>query len=214
MTITLILVLLTCLISYQAFNNPSMKQQLLFYPVAVKGQGELYRFLSHGLVHSNWTHLLVNMYVLYIFGEYIEFQFSRLFGEVMGRIAFLLFYLSAIIVASIPSYFRHQDNRYYRALGASGATSAVVFAFVVFNPWEWFLFPPLPAIIFAVAYLLYSSYMDKRGSDNIGHNAHFWGAVYGLAFLFVSMAALKPAWLQSIFYNLLQGPSLPPFLGG
>lgn len=214
MSITLILVGMTCLISYQAFNNPAMKQQLLFYPVAVKESGQLFQFLTHGFVHANWTHLLVNMYVLYIFGEYIEFQFSGLFGEVMGRIAFLLFYLSAIVVASIPSYFRHQDNRHYRALGASGATSAMVFAYVLFNPWGWFLIPPLPAIIFGIAYLWYSSYMDKKGTDNIGHNAHFWGAVYGLVFLVVAMSALQPDWLNAIFAELLKGPTPPPFFGG
>lgn len=214
MSITLILVAMTCLISYQAFNNPSMKQQLLFYPVAVKSEGQLFRFLSHGFVHANWTHLLVNMYVLYIFGEYIEFKFAGLFGEVGGRIAFLLFYLSAIIAASIPSYFRHQDDRSYRALGASGATSAMVFCYVLFNPWGWFLFPPLPAIIFGIAYLWYSSYMDKQGTDNIGHNAHFWGAVYGLVFLLVSMAVLQPGWISDILTQLLKGPTPPPFFGG
>lgn len=211
MSITLILVVMTGIISYQAFNNPSMKQQLLFYPVAVKEQGQLFRFLSHGFVHSNWTHLLVNMYVLYIFGEYCEFRFSLLFGEVGGRIAYLLFYLTAIIAASIPSYLRHQGNRYYRALGASGATSAIVFTYVLFNPWNWFLFPPLPAIIFGIAYLWYSNYMDKKGGDNIGHNAHFWGAVYGLVFIVVSIFAINPAAFQEIVANLMSGPTPPPF---
>lgn len=206
MTITLILVLLTCLISYQAINNPAMKQQLTLYPYAIKENKEYFRFLTSGLVHSGWMHLIVNMYVLYIFGEYIEQAFGKIFGEVMGRIAFLLFYLSAIVVSSLPDYFRYQNNRFYSALGASGATSAIVFAFVLFNPWEWFIFPPLPALLFAIAFLWYSSYLDKKGADNIAHNVHFWGAIYGLFFLIVSIAILQPSLFDVIFSKLLQGP--------
>jgi len=97
-------------------------------------------------------------------------------------------------------------------VGASGATSALVFAFILFDPWQWFLFPPLPALLFGVAYLWYSSYMDKRGMDNIGHNAHFWGAVYGIVFTLISAALLRPEMLNAFLVQLLKGPSAPPFL--
>ncbi|HMN88618.1 MAG TPA: rhomboid family intramembrane serine protease [Saprospiraceae bacterium] len=211
MSLTLALIILTALVSLQAFNSSVVSGKLLFYPSWMNRHGEWYRFLTHGFVHANWEHLLVNMYVLYLFGEFTEAQFEALFGVGLGRMLFVVFYTSAIVIASIPSYFKHQHNPSYRAVGASGATSALVFAYVLFNPWGWFLFPPLPAILFAVGYLWYSSYMEKRGMDNIGHNAHFWGSVYGVIFLIVTAAALRPELLFYFVGMLLSGPTPPPF---
>ncbi len=210
MNFTVVLLIMTGIISYQAFSNPAMRQKLLFYPTAIQGQGEWYRFISSGFVHADWGHLIVNMYVLYLFGSTVEAYFGQIFGPGPGRIIFILFYVSAIAVANIPSYFRHKDNAYYRALGASGATSALVFIYVVFQPLKWFLYPPQPAIFFGIVYLLHSSYMDKKGMDNIGHNAHFWGAVYGLAFI-VSVAMLYEPRLLNIFIERLLSPQGPPF---
>ena len=212
MNFNLVLVIMTGIISYQAFNNPAMKQKLLFYPYSTHKNGEWYRFLTSGFVHADWTHLLVNLFVLYQFGKIVEYYFENLiFGQGLGKIVFILFYLSAIVVSSIPTYFQHQENAYYRALGASGATSAVVFVFILFHPWEWFIFPPLPAILFGIGYLWYSSYMDKQGRDNIGHNAHLWGAVYGLVFV-ISIALLyKPELLNLFIDQLLVGPGMPNF---
>ncbi|MCB0635661.1 MAG: rhomboid family intramembrane serine protease [Lewinella sp.] len=212
LSLTLIIVIMTGLISYQAFNNPEMRAKLMFRPVDIKNHGEYYRFITSGFIHADWGHLLVNMYVLYVFGEQIEQIFtSLLFGPVYGRIAYIGFYLTAIIVANIPSYFRHQDNYGYSALGASGATSALVFAIILFIPWEWFLFPPLPAILVAVTFLWYSSYMDKRGADNIGHNAHFWGAVYGLLFIIVASWLMQPSLIGYFIDQLAAGPKAPNF---
>lgn len=211
MSFTLILVIMTAFISYQAINNPAMKQQLSFYPYAVKKNGELFRFLSHGLVHADWNHLIINMIVLYQFGEVAESLFGLLFGRTFGGLAFLLFYFSAIIFASIPDYFKHQDNQYYHAVGASGATSALVFIYILLDPWNWFLFPPLPAILLGIGYLMYSSYMAKRGGDNIGHNAHLYGALYGLVFGLSSFALFQPELLYNFVGILLEGPRLPTF---
>lgn len=210
-TVTLLIVGLTVLISYQAFGNNLMKNKLLFRPASIKEFGELYRFLTHGLIHANWEHLLINMYVLFMFGEFLETRvFNMIFGPTTGRIVFVLFYFSAVVVASIPSYFKHQENGYYAALGASGATSALVFAYILANdPWQWFIFPPLPAILLAIGYLWYSSYMEKRGIDNIGHDAHFWGAVYGLVFTVVTFAYFSPERLEYFVNAFLKGPSLP-----
>lgn len=213
MNLTLILVIMTGIISYQAFENTSMRNKLLFHPASVKEFGEYYRFLTHGFVHANWQHLLINLFVLYQFGEVIESIFAspKVFGPTFGRILYVLLYLTAIVLASIPSYFKHQDNQYYSALGASGATSALVFAYILFNPWGWFLFPPLPAILFGVAYLWYSSYMSKRGVDNIGHDAHFWGAVYGAAFTIGAVLVFRPSIVTNFINVLLAGPEPPPF---
>ena len=212
MSLTLILVIMTAIISYQAFNNPAMRQKLIFNPAVVRERGEWYRFLTHGFIHANWMHLIVNMYVLWIFGEVIErFFVSAVFGRGLGYIMYLLLYLSAIVVAAIPAYIRHAGNFHYNALGASGATSALVFAYILLDPWQWFLFPPLPALLVGILYLWYSSYMDKRGGDNIAHDAHFWGAVYGLAFTVASAIIFRPELLQYFVDALMQGPSAPQF---
>lgn len=207
MSITLIIIILTALVSYQANNNPSMHAQLMFRPSSIKNGGEWYRFLTHGFVHSNqtWLHLLINMYVLWIFGETVEAWFGLIFGFNLGKIAYLLFYLSAIVVASIPNYFRHQDNYSYAAVGASGATSAVIMAFIIYQPWSMlllFFIIPIPAILAGVLFLFYSSYMDKKGVGNIDHNAHFWGAIYGVAFVLISLVTLRPDLLEVFIYKL------------
>lgn len=211
MSVTLILVILIGFISYQAFEKPSMKSQLCFYPVAIKGRGEWYRFLTHGFVHGSWMHLGINLFVLYQFGEIAEYVFGEIFGGLFGKVMFVVFYLSAVIVASIPSYFKHQNNAGYSAVGASGATSALVFIYVFLLPWEWFVFPPLPAILLAVGYLWYSSYMDKQGRDNIGHNVHFWGAIFGIFFIVISAQAFKPELIDSFLNQLLSGPKPHPW---
>lgn len=212
MSFTLLIVIMTGIISYQAFSNISMKQRLIFHPYSVKQNNEFYRFISHGFIHGSWGHLLINLFVLYQFGEVVEQVFVQyVFGPNFGRLAFLIFYVSSVIVSSIPSYFKNQDNSYYASLGASGATSALVFVYILLDPWQWFIFPPLPAIILAVAYIAYSSYMSRRGGDNIAHDAHMWGALYGLVFALVSFAVFNPLLLENFVARLLEGPSMPAF---
>jgi membrane associated rhomboid family serine protease len=161
MSLTLVFLILTSLISYQAFENREMRSKLLFHPASVREFGQYYRFVTNGFVHADMTHLIVNMWVLYQFGTIMEKFFIREFGPLLGRFSFILLYLGGIIASSIPAYLKHSKNTYYSSLGASGGTSAIVFGFVLLGPWNWFLFPPLPAILFAIAYLWYSSYMDN-----------------------------------------------------
>jgi len=177
---------LTILLSWQANQNPSFKRKLIFYPYNVKRDGEFYRFITGGLIHADWMHLIVNMVVLYLFGRHVEYYFLVQFGAV-GWFLYPLLYFMAIPLASTYSYIKHHDNAYYMALGASGAVSAVLYSFILFMPLEplrLLIFPffPIPAVIMGLLYLLYSSYMAKRGSDNIGHDAHFYGAVFGFLF--------------------------------
>ena len=211
LSITLIIIIITCVISYQAFNNPEMKAKLLFRPVDAQ-RGEWYRFLSSGLIHADFMHLLINMYVLFVFGEVVEQIFTKIiFGDVWGRLAYIAFYMSAVVISSIPTYLRHQDNYAYSALGASGATSAIVFAFIITNPWSGLtlLFLPffsIPALILGIVYIWYSSYMDKRGMDNIGHNAHLTGAIYGVVFTILAALLFQPFYLRMMLQNLMGGP--------
>ena len=119
--------------------------------------------------------------------------------------------MSAVVISSIPTYLRHQDNYAYSALGASGATSAIVFAFIITNPWSGLtlLFLPffsIPALILGIVYIWYSSYMDKRGMDNIGHNAHLTGAIYGVVFTILAALLFQPFYLRMMLQNLMGGP--------
>ncbi len=210
-SLTIIIIIITVLISYQAFERMDIKQKLMFIPTDVARNNTFSRFITSGFVHADWAHLGINMYVLYIFGEFAERTYLALFGEAMGRVYFLLLYLGAIVIANLPSYIKHQNNYSYAALGASGGTSAIVFTFIIFLPWEWFIFPPLPAVLFGIGYLWYSSYMSKRNLDNIGHDAHFWGAVFGFVFTLALIAIFRADVLPGLLDRLMEGPSIPNF---
>jgi membrane associated rhomboid family serine protease len=187
--ITLIIVIVTCLVSIGGFSNHKLIDDLIFYPPAVKYK-QYYRFITHGFIHADVAHLAFNMIALYSFGDNLEnvFSFSCVFGH-MGKVFFLLLYLTALIVASLPDYFRYKDVYHFRSLGASGAVSAVVFSMLVFFPQlpVGLIFLPvrIPGYIFAVVYLAITVYLDRRGGGNINHSAHFWGAAYGVVFTLV-----------------------------
>ena len=120
----------------------------------------------------------------------------------IGATGFLVFYLSAIVVAILPSYLRHLHDARYRSLGASGGVAAVLFASILFNPWsKLIIFPiplPIPAILFAVLYVGYSIWMDRRGGDNINHSAHLVGGAYGIAFTLVAIPESLGHFLRQI----------------
>jgi len=160
-----------------------------------------YRFISHALIHGDWMHLLVNMFVLLSFGQAVESYFTIFFG-IKGKYLFALLYLGGIALSSTPSFGRYKSDPYYRAVGASGAVSAVVFASILIQPLSpiRFVFLPvdIPAFIFGGMYLAYSAYMSKKGADNIGHDAHFWGAVFGMVFT----AILKPTLLMGFINQI------------
>lgn len=182
MSQTIIIIILTALMSFSAFNNHKLYSDLILYPPAVN-RGQYYRFLTSGFIHADMQHLLFNMLTFYFFGEAIE----NLLNAYVGKWAFLTLYLGAIIVSDIPSYLKNRNNAGYASLGASGGVSAIVFAFIIFAPWAWFTFPPVPAIVFGIGYMWYSIYMGKKGNDNINHDAHLWGALFGIAYIFISM---------------------------
>lgn len=199
---------LTILLSYQANTDASFKQKMIFYPYAIKRRGEFYRFLTGGLIHADWLHLGMNMYVLFMFGQLAEFYFMSQFGA-LGWFLYPAMYFLAIPIAETYSYVKHHDNAYYMSLGASGAVSAVVFASILFNPLAEMgiiLIPFfIPGFIMGTLYLIYSNVMAQRASDNIGHNAHFYGAVFGLLFpamfkpkLFIHFLDQIQQWLSNL----------------
>jgi membrane associated rhomboid family serine protease len=207
MSITLVIVVMTCLISYQGFNNAEFFNQLKFWPFVVKREKEYYRFLTSGFLHGSWTHLLVNMFVLYSFGSVIEEYFNIMFGPLKGRIFYLLLYLLAVVASDLPTYAKRKDTPYYASIGASGAVSALLFAYILIAPWSQMLLYaiiPVYSIIAGVAYLFYSSWASRNAADNVNHDAHFYGAVFGFLFTIV----LKPSLFTSFLEQLMQ----PPFL--
>jgi membrane associated rhomboid family serine protease len=191
---TYLIIGFTCLVSIPAFTNERMMNNMVFYPARMKDGKELYRFFTHGVIHADFMHLIFNMLTLYFFGPYIE--------SILGRFPFLILYITAFIAASLFDFFKHRDNYQYRSLGASGAVSAVLFVTIIVSPWaaEICLFGVLclPNIIFGVAYIIYCTYMDKRGGDNVAHNAHLWGGLYGFAFAAITRMDLLKGFLQQI----------------
>lgn len=203
MSITLIIIAVTAIVSYLAFKDYNLQNKLLLWPARMKGNvQEYYRFITSGFVHADMPHLIFNMITLYFFGDILEQFIVALKGK---SIYMIIMYLSAIVVSSIPSYFKHTDHYGYRSLGASGGVSALVFGMVYVAPWEnlyLFMILPVPAILFAVLYLAYCIYLDKKNSDNINHNAHLWGSIYG----FIYMLLIIDPTRGQLFINQLLNP--------
>ena len=184
--ITVIIIAITCIVSILCFNGTLNGNKLIFNAYQVWHRKEWYRMLTSGMIHSGWGHLFFNMLTLYFFGRVVEQYFSAAFGGVLGTVLYVVLYVSALAISSLGDLVKYRDNWNYNALGASGAVSAVLFASILFAPKMGiyiYLIPiPVPGYIFAPLYLLYCWYMAKRNMDNIGHTAHFWGAVYGILF--------------------------------
>lgn len=184
--LTVIIIAITCIVSILCFNGTLNGNKLIFNAYQVWHRKELYRMLTSGMIHSGWGHLFFNMLTLYFFGRVVEQYFSAAFGGVLGTVLYVVLYVSALAISSLGDLVKYRNNWNYNALGASGAVSAVLFASILFAPKMGiyiYLIPiPVPGYIFAPLYLLYCWYMAKRNMDNIGHTAHFWGAVYGILF--------------------------------
>ncbi|MBX2930979.1 MAG: rhomboid family intramembrane serine protease [Chitinophagaceae bacterium] len=194
MSITLIIIIITAAISFSAFNNQKIVNDLIFYPPAITEQNQWYRFITCGFIHADLVHLAFNMLSLYMFGEAVENNFQYIF-HTKGNILYLLLYFSALIICLLPTYFKHKNDVYYRSLGASGAVSAVVFVGMFLFPTAKigiFILPPfIPGFIFAPLYLLISWQLAKKGADNINHSAHIWGALYGIVFFMIACYTLS-----------------------
>jgi membrane associated rhomboid family serine protease len=206
---TYILIAFTALISITAFRNQEWFSKLQFNAYQVYHRKEVHRLLTHGFLHANWTHLIVNMLVLYFFGPIVEQIMRQVLNDSMqawSMLIFMFFYFAAIIVATLVSLYKNKDNVWYNSVGASGAVSAVIFFYIFFNPWEKIYFYgilPVPGIIMGVLYLIYGHYMSRKGTDNVNHDAHIVGALFGFIFpLFINYH------LISIFVNKLLSFSL------
>lgn len=197
--ITYAILFLTVGFSLYAMNNPEIKYKYIFHPYSINHFNQHYRFLSHAFLHGDYIHLAFNMYALWMFGPIVEKGvLPILLGESgepdkkLGMVFYILLYTGAIYASSISEYFKNKNNTHYTSLGASGAVNALIFSYITCLPMSQlgFFFIPMPAWVFGVLYLGISYYLSKRRTgnnsvDNIGHEAHFWGAIYGIVFTLI-----------------------------
>jgi membrane associated rhomboid family serine protease len=212
--ITYAILFLTIGFSVYAMNNPEIKYKYIFHPYSINHYNQHYRFLSHAFLHGDYLHLAFNMYALWMFGPIVEKQVLPLLlgglGEPnakLGMAFYILLYTGAIYASSISEYFKNKNNTHYTSLGASGAVNALIFSFITCSPMSQlgFFFIPMPAFVFGILYLGISYYLSKRrtGSDSvdrIGHEAHFWGAMFGIVFTLV-LGMLN----QEVYFRLIKG---------
>ena len=201
---TIILIAITVAISYAAFKSPKLMDQLQFNASKIYYKKEYHRLITHAFIHANWEHLFVNMIVLFSFGLAIEKYFEFNFGS-LNILYYLLLYFGGILVSNLYALFKYRNNYYYNSVGASGAVSAVLFAAIFFDPWNMIYFfgiLPIPGIVFAILYLVYSYQMGKKQNDNVAHDAHFLGALYGFIFPIILNPALFGEFIDKLFRTI------------
>ncbi|MBL7111507.1 MAG: rhomboid family intramembrane serine protease [Bacteroidales bacterium] len=185
---TIFIIIITVAVSVLAFYQDGIMSRLLFNPYQVFHRKEIHRMITHGFLHADWVHLAINMIVLYSFGRNVEAWMGQLKVEGLINnplIVYGILYFGGIIISSLITLFRHRNNIHYNSVGASGAVSAVIFTSIFFSPLDRIYFfgvVPIPGILFGVIYLIYCSYMSRKSTDNINHDAHFAGAVFGFVF--------------------------------
>jgi membrane associated rhomboid family serine protease len=203
MSLVLIIIGITVLISFSVENKPEQKEKMLFIPNLIKHNGEYHRMISSIFIHADLNHLVFNMISLYFLGNLFEQQMVQIYGVQLGSVNFILLYLLGGIASEIYPFIRHQDDPYYRSLGASGAVSAVIFAAIFWNPtmdlYLFFIPVPIPAYIFGPIYLAFEYFAMKRGTTNIAHDAHIGGALFGILFILLLNPNKGLEFFQTIF---------------
>ena len=211
MSITLIIIIVTVIVSIFAFRSQKIMDDLIFYPTAITEQNQYYRFVTYGFINADISHLFFNMYAFYLFGGACENSFENIFGN-YGKTFYLLMYFLALIACVIPDFNKHKTNPGYRSLGASGAVSAVVFAYILFQPLQGIglLFIPIfiPGFLFGIIFLVVSYFLGKKGGSRINHSAHIWGAIFGVVFLLIFSELFSTYPLLDNFINSVKGLDL------
>jgi membrane associated rhomboid family serine protease len=189
--VTVIVIAVNVLFSMKGFNDYSFFEKYKFNTGAVR-RGEQIRVLTSGFLHVNTSHLFFNMLTLYFFAAIVV--------GLLGTVSFLIIYLGSLILGNLLSFYFHKDDYNYTAVGASGAVSGILYSAILLQPgmslYMFFIPIPIPAYIFGIGYLLYSIYGMRAQNDNIGHDAHFGGAIGG----YVITLAMAPVLFQT---NLL-----------
>jgi membrane associated rhomboid family serine protease len=201
--ITYTLLALIVLFSVYCFNDRQAMHKYLFHPYSIYHNREHYRFLTHAFIHGDFMHLAFNGLALFSFGTAIENHFfPQLFGEQLGKLYYIILFTGGIYAASVTEYLRNKKNPDYSSLGASGAISSVLFCFIIIQPQAVIslFFLPIKGWLVGILLLGVSFYLIRRKktssySDNISHESHFWGAMFGIAFI----AVLKPVLIKNFF---------------
>lgn len=199
--LTYLIIGTTVIISFICFGRHELVNRFSFNAYAILKRKEIHRLVTHGFIHADMAHLFFNMFSFYFFGVYMESVFTQIGFSPWG---FIGLYFGGMIFASLFDMIKYRDNVYYQSIGASGAVSAILFSSIIFNPWGsilLFAVIPVPGIIFGVLYIIYCQYMAKRAADNVNHNAHFWGAIFGLIYPII----LKPSLIFLFFNQLTKG---------
>ena len=189
------------LVTYVAWKKPELHAKLMLNPYQTVQQKQYWRLLTSGFVHNNPMHLFLNLFTLFFFGAAIERIFNVYFPQV-GALLFILLFVTAVIVANVPTLIKHRNNPHYNSLGASGGVSALVLAFVLFDPLRdlcLYAIICLPGYILGAIFIVYSIIMGKRGRDNINHDAHLWGAIYGVVFVLLLRPSTIQTFIDSVF---------------
>ena len=192
MPLLLPIIVVTACISIYAMKRPEVLRKMMLSPYKVVHDNAYYRILSHGFIHADGMHLAINLFVLWEFGSVVEMEFGA---------GFPFLYFGAIIAASIPAIVKHKNNISYNSLGASGAVSAVLMAFIVAHPSHTlllFFVIPIPAILAGLLFFIFERSMQKRGGTGIAHDAHIYGAGFGLIYALIK----DPNGLSNMFSAL------------
>jgi len=183
--VLLILIIANVAFSIKGFNDRSFFEKYKFQIGAIN-RGEKIRMFTSAFLHVDYLHLILNMYVLYIFAPIIIFK--------LGVIKFLILYVGSLFAGSFFTLFFHKKELYYSAVGASGAVAGIIYAAILLNPdMTLMMFPlpiPIPGYIFGLGYLLYSIYGMKKQLGNVGHSAHLGGAIGGYALMLLVYPAI------------------------
>lgn len=212
-SITLIITGATVISSLLAFNRPEQLQKMLMNPYAVVQHREYLRLLTHGFIHADYVHLFFNMFIFYQFGEMVELVFTNeqvfkkvtgntvFWGETTGMVLFVVLYFGAILAGALPSMLKHRNNPDYNSLGASGAVSAILIVFILMFPMAQlalFFVIPMPAFVAGILFFVYEGYMNKRGRTGIAHDAHLYGAAFGLVFMTIAVSGIWETFIRQL----------------
>ena len=171
-----IIFVLTLATSLWAFNDENIYARFILNPYGVSRGERVYTVITSGLIHKDWNHLLFNMFSYYFFAFQLEAR--------LGHWQFGLLYVLSLILSDLPSIQKHKEDIWYNSLGASGAISAVIFSYIMYDPLAslgiLFIPIPIPAWIFGLLYLVYCHFASKHARDNVNHDAHLFGALSGI----------------------------------
>ncbi len=183
--VTIIIIAANAIISYKGFSDYSFFERYKFNVGAIR-RGEQIRIFSSGFLHVDSMHLIVNMLTLYFFADIVVME--------LGNLNFLIVYIISLIMGNLLSLYFHKDEYHYTAVGASGAVTGILYAAILLYPemklYMFFIPIPIPAYVFGIGYLLYSIYGMKKRIGNIGHDAHFGGAIGGFVVTLILMPSL------------------------